>query len=228
MKLLINCSIYLTLLAFISCSSQDDLETLVFNHDFEDSIPEISYIDSTYTTYDKIDERFFEYNDSRNLGRFGTGGMTLNLEGLPEHQWMRISFDFFVHDKWEGNGERGNGEDVVIFNVDETNFHFSSIVNTKCTGQDCIAVQSFPNKINRGNNPENADVNDPFLPGVCHFEGEIGGSKLIKFAYRIQHSSENVRINIAAGIKDAGPDLCLKSWSIDNLKVSVISLAEIQ
>lgn len=228
MKRLSQIALFLSILSLTNCSRQEALETLVYFNDFEDGYPEYHSVDSVHATYDQASERYFRFNGSRNLGRFETGGLILNIEGLPAHQWLRISFDFYVHDKWEGNGLRGNGEDVVIFNVDALNLHFSSIVNTACIGQDCEAVQSFPNRIGQGQNPENSNVARSDLPGVCHFKEVVGGTKLIKFANRIPHTSNNLRVNIAAGIKDAGPDLCLKSWSLDNLKISVIDLPELQ
>jgi|GEM_PF-2852222 len=222
-------SIMIVGLLTYNCARQTADEIVVYENDFErDLIDAYQRVDSVNTSFDQISENYFHFNGSRNLGRFDTGGIILDLEGLPEHQWLRISFDFYVHDNWEGNGLRGNGEDVVIFNVDQLNLHFSSIVNTGCIGQDCDAVQSFPNRIGEGQNPENAGVINDELPGVCHFEGQVGGTKLIKFANRVPHGSTTVRVNIAAGIKDAGTDLCLKSWSIDNLKISTISLPENQ
>lgn len=212
---------------FIACTNQPAEEILVYENDFErDLINAFQRTDTSFVSFDQSSEQYFEFNGSRNLGRFSTGGLTLNLIGLPKHQWLRISFEFYVHDNWEGNGLRGNGEDVVILNIDDLNVHFSSIINTKCLTRDCEAIQSFPDRIKSSENPENSGVSDPSLLGVCKFKNEIGGSKLIKFADLYPHSSANLRVNIAAGIKDAGFDLCMKSWSIDNLKIIAVSLPE--
>jgi len=209
-----------------SCISQDAEELTIYFNDYESDEQAYTAVDTAYSSYDQISEVFSNFNKTRTLGRFGTGGLTLNIEGIEEHQWIRISFDFYVHDKWEGNGLRGNGQDVMILNIDKRNVYFSSIVNTKCQTYDCEEIQSFPNRIGEGNNKENAGIEDPSLPGVCFYKDEIGGSKLIRYTEVFQHTSTNLEINIAAGIKDAGPDLCLKSWSIDNMKISTISLPE--
>lgn len=219
-------SLVLLTLLLNSCISQDAEESLIYFNDYETNGPIYTGIDTPFSSYDQVDEQFFYFNKSRNLGRFGTGGHTLNLNGIQEHQWIRISFDFYVHDKWEGNGLRGNTQDVIILNIDQRNVYFSSIVNTKCQTLDCDITQSFPNRIGEANNKENSGIEDPSLPGVCFFKDEIGGSKLIRYAEVFQHTSSSLEVNIAAGIKDAGTDLCLKSWSIDNMKISTISLPQ--
>ena len=219
----------LTVSLFIttSCSKEEVVETILYSDSFEQNVAiETQSIDTSFMTFDKIGYQYFQFEGSRNLGRFATGGLTLNLKGIETHQLLRVEFDLYIHDKWEGNGERGNTQDVFILNVGSQTDHFSSIVNTKCMTRDCEAIQSYPAIIGFGNNPENAGVTDPTLPGVCHFAGESGGTKLIKFNRIYPHTSADFKLNIAAGIKDAGPDLCLKSWSIDNLKVSSLSLLE--
>lgn len=209
-----------------SCDERLVDEQVIFWDDYElDRTPTIRNVRGSYIFHNST-ERYFDFNGSRNLGRFERGGITLNLEGIPEHDYLRISFDLYIHDKWEGNGERGNGEDVFIMNIDNSTLYFSSIINTKCQTQDCETIQSFPDIINIRQNPENAEVKDASLPGVCHFKGERGGSKLIEIARQYPHGSSDLRLNIAADIKDAGPDLCLKSWSIDNLKVTIVELPE--
>lgn len=225
MQKFIILAVLLIAIHLTGCTPQDAVERVIYFNDYEANEP-IHSVDTAFVTYDQISETFFQFNNTRTLGRFGTGGLTLKLEGIQEHQWIKISFDFYVHDKWEGNGLRGNGEDVIILNIDNRNVYFSSIVNTKCQTFNCETNQSFPQRIGEANNKENASIADPSLPGVCFFKDEIGGTKLIRYTEVFQHSSSNLEINVAAGIKEAGADLCLKSWSFDNLKISTISLPE--
>ncbi|MCO6359510.1 hypothetical protein [Roseivirga pacifica] len=214
------------LLFCLGCSKNSVDEQVIFWDDFEQTnSPEVGS-DVGYYTFHNADERYIEFNGSRNLGQFERGGITLNLGGIPEHDYLRISFDLYIHDKWEGNGERGNGEDVFIMNIDGATLYFSSIINTKCQTQECEGVQSFPDIIKTTTNPENAEVKNASLPGLCHYKGEIGGSKLIQIARKYPHATSDLKLRIAADIKDAGPDLCYKSWSIDNLKVTSVELPE--
>lgn len=217
---------FTTLFTVLGCGERLVDEQVIFWDDFEPNNSAHVGSDSSYYLYHNANERYVNFNGSRNLGLFERGGITLNLEGIPEHDYIRISFDLYIHDKWEGNGERGNGEDVFIMNIDRATLYFSSIINTKCQTKDCETVQSFPDIINVRDNPENAEVKDASLPGVCHFKGERGGSKLIQIARRYPHGANQLQLKIAADIKDAGIDLCLKSWSIDNLKITTIELPE--
>jgi len=217
--------LFATTLLLNSCRQNQANETTIYFNDFEINNAFIEDgIDTSFIIYHNSTEHFFDFNGSKNLGRFERGGITLNLQGAIEHQFVRVKFDLYIHDKWEGDGLRGNNEDVFILNIDDSNIFFSSIINTKCLTTDCQSRQSFPNRVGEGFNPENANVFDPNLPGVCHFIGEAGGSKLIRIVQLLPHSSQNLKINIGADIKQSGFDLCLKSWSIDNLSISVITL----
>jgi len=172
-------------------------------------------------------QSYFNFNGSRVLGRFARGGIEIFFEDLEAHDFVQVSYDLYIHDNWEGNGLRGNGEDVTILSIGPTTVFFSSIINTKCLGQNCTTVQSFPSIIRERSHPENANVTDPSLPGVCLWKGEIGGSKRIRVEERRFHTAANLRVNIAADIKDAGADLCNKSWSIDNLQIKTIRVVDL-
>ena len=89
--------------------------------------------------------------------------------------------------------------------------------------KNCEAVQEF-SRHNRRKliKSESTGVFDPAFTPVCHFKDEVGGSKQIKISKLFPHVSDELRVTIASGIKNAGSDLCLKSWSVDNLKISTI------
>ena len=112
---------YSALLIFVvllnSCRQDQAQESIIYFNDFETSNTILeNKIDTSYTTYHNSSERFFEFNGSRNLGRFERGGITLELEGIESHQFVKLEFDLYIHDNWEGNGARGNTEDVFILN----------------------------------------------------------------------------------------------------------------
>jgi len=203
------------------CTFDQVDELVIYHHTYEQFSPlEQKGHNIAFTTYHNAEERYFAFDGDRNLGRFERGGITQVIEGIIPHNYIRVQFDLYIHDKWEGNGLRGNGQDVFIFKIDNSTLHFSSIINTKCLDRNCEASQSFPNIIGQGTNPENAGINRADLLGVCHYKDESGGTKLIKIDQLFPHASKNLSINIAADIKESGSDLCLKSWSLDNLKVT--------
>ncbi|KOF03980.1 hypothetical protein OB69_02955 [Roseivirga seohaensis subsp. aquiponti] len=216
----------LNIIALTSCTNGQPEETLVYSNDFEGSSlvqKEFGSINYAYNT----SEKWFKFDGNTVLGRFGLGGIIIELKDLPTHDYFIVEYDFYVHDNWEGNGLRGNGEDVLIFNVDNTSIYFSSIINSKCIDQNCDTVQSFPDVIKSRTNPENANVTNPNLPGVCYWKGEIGGSKKFHIKELIPHSSVSSNITIGADIKDAGSDLCFKSWSVDNIKVTTVRVIDL-
>lgn len=225
MKKIIGFLFVLILALASGCLRGQPEEKIIFDLDFEDD--RISQGESFLQFGATASQKYFNFNGSRVLGRFARAGIDILFENLEEHDFVEVSYDLYIHDNWEGNGLRGNGEDVIILNIGPTTVFFSSILNTKCIDQSCTGVQSFPNIIRTISNPENADVADPTLPGVCKWAGEVGGTKKIRVEERRFHSASDLRVNIAADIKDAGADFCNKSWSIDNLQIKTIRVVDL-
>ena len=221
--LALSCVLFLPWVS--GCLRGQPEEEIIFELDFEDD--RISQGENFMQFGGTASQQYFNFNGSRVLGRFATGGINIFFTELNEHDFVEVSYDLYIHDNWEGNGLRGNGEDVTILNIGPTTVFFSSIINTQCIDQSCTEVQSFPNIIRTRSNPENADVADPTLPGVCKWAGEVGGSKKIRIEERRFHSASDLRVNIAADIKDAGADFCNKSWSIDNLQIKTIRVVDL-
>lgn len=224
MKNFLSLLLVLLIPSLTSCLRGQPEEQVIFELDFEDD--QIAQ-GKGFMQFGGTEQKYFNFNGSRVLGRFATAGIDILFDDLDEHDFVEVSYDLYIHDNWEGNGLRGNGEDVVILNIGPTTVFFSSIINTKCIDQSCTAIQSFPNIIRRQMHPENANVADPTLPGVCLWAGEIGGTKKIRIEERRFHSAANLRVNIAADIKDAGADFCNKSWSIDNLQIKTIRVVDL-
>jgi hypothetical protein len=225
MKEFISLFLILLIFSLTGCLRGQPDQQVIFKLDFEDD--QISQGKGNMQFSTSLAQRYFNFNGSRVLGRFGTGGIDIIFDNLNAHDIVEVRYDLYIHDNWEGNGLRGNGEDVTILNIGPTTVFFSSIINTKCLDQSCTAVQSFPSIIRKQIHLENSNVTDPSLPGVCLWKGEIGGSKKIRIEKRIYHAAPNLRVNIAANIKDAGIDFCNKSWSIDNLEIKTIRVVDL-
>ena len=216
--------LFLWMCALSGCLNGQLEEIVIYEDDFENSSPNaIIPPENGFIQFGKIDS----YQGSNVMGRYGTGGFFINLFELPPHDQLRITFDLYIHDGWEGNRPSvDGGEDVFILNLNRSLIYFSSIINTQCLGFDCGTIQSFPNFLGT-DNPENAGVADPNLPGVCLFAGEAGGTKRFRIDRVLPHSSEDVVLQIGADIKNAGEDLCNKSWSIDNIKITSIRIPDL-
>jgi hypothetical protein len=64
---------------------------------------------------------------------------------------------------------------------------------------------------------------------VCEFEDKIGGSKKNFYRKRFNQGSDEIKLTLAAQLTRVNTEeFCLKSWSIDNLKVVGINIPEIQ
>jgi len=225
MKNFLSLLLVLLIPSLTGCLRGQPEEQVIFELDFEDD--QVAQGEGFMRFNAPATQSYFNFNGSRVLGRFARGGIDILFDSLGVHDFVEVKYDLYIHDNWEGNGLRGNGEDVIILNIGPSTVFFSSIVNTKCLDQNCTAVQSFPSIIRRQNHPENANVADPTLPGVCLWEGEVGGSKKIRIEARRFHTAADLRVNIAADIKDAGVDLCNKSWSIDNLQIKTIRVVDL-
>ena len=44
----------------------------------------------------------FSYEGSQLLGRYGNNNIALNLSNLPAHDSVRVEFDLFIGDTWDG------------------------------------------------------------------------------------------------------------------------------
>ena len=199
-------------------------ETVIYEDDFESSPTAVIPPENGFIQGGIIGE----YEGTNVMGRYGRGGFFINIFELPEHDQVRITFDLYIHDGWEGNRPSVNGgEDVFIMNLGNSTLYFSSIINTKCLGNTCDGVQSFPNIIGGRNNPENAGVAETGLPGVCLFANEVGGTKRIRIDRVHPHSANSLVLQIGADIKNAGDDLCNKSWSVDNIKITSIRIPDL-
>lgn len=213
-------------MSLIGCLSGQVEETIIYLNDFEDDLNGVS---NTMSTAKYSDSRTESYNGSTVLGRYGFDGITINLEDIPSFDFIEVSFEINIHDKWEGNGGvfNNNTPDIFIFNIDDFNIVYSTFVNTTCQSQDCNSAQSYPQSFG-ATNPENSDAYVTNLPGVCEFKDVLGGSKKYKYLKRFNQSGSSIKFSLGAQLSGVTTtNFCLKSWSIDNLKVVGITIPEI-
>ena len=214
-------------LCFSSCIKGQPKETLIYFNDFENGIEEHSGLPLTASLSDTRTE---QVNGTYVLGRYGFDNFKLSLESIDSYDFIEISFDINIHDKWEGNGTPENSwqPDIFIFNIYEFNIIYSSFVNTGCQGKDCDGIQSYPESL--GNiNPENADAINSTLKGVCFFSDHQGGSKKFRFKKRFNQTGSSLEFTFGAQLtRVTSDDYCLKSWSIDNIEVVGINIPEIR
>ncbi len=156
------------------------------------------------------DIKIVDYNGSKVLGRFNNGRIDLAIHQLPRHQAVSVQFDLFIHDKWENTLWKMeiDGQEKLL-----TGFsNFTAI------------QQSYPNWLGNGSTlfPAGANSFNKNLPGACSMASQPNGTSEYKMEQTFQHSDADFSFSCS----DAGNYFnlnCERSWSIDNLKITLIN-----
>ena len=215
----------LIFITLFSCSNPLDRiqsNELFYNNDFESG--DLDAIDGA---------RLITFNNTTVLGNYNNDGFTLNLNNIGAHDLINISFDLYIHDSWDGNFngippdqsdawfiELRTGIDTdpsTPFNVWETSFS-----NSICNPVFCLK-QSYPNVFPFDNLPR--EGSSQLLPGFCSLASNVDGTVLYTIEKGFEHTDNALVINFYDKLyqPNAVDEKCDESWSLDNLKIRVIS-----
>ena len=220
----------LLLLLFIliilsSCSKSVELKRneLIYNNDFESG--DLDAIDGA---------QLMNFNNTTVLGNYNNDSFTLNLNNIGSHNFISISFDLYIHDSWDGNFNNIDPDqpdawfielipDIdsypsTPFNVWETTFS-----NSVCNTALCLR-QSYPNVFPFENVPRRGFSR--LLPGLCSLASNSDGTTLYTIEKIFEHKDNALLIRFYDKLyqPNSVDEKCDESWSLDNLKVRVISL----
>ena len=166
------------------------------------------------------------------MGMYNNDGFDLTLEDLPEHDFIHVYFDLYIHDTWEGNanmrGDENLGPDLWIMEFDrdekinpgDKQKFVTTFSNGLCTHNWCF-TQSYPNEFPFMNDARLGANND--LIGRCLWQGSQNGTSVYRIDRIFPHDRTNTTISfydLLIQEKDFSP-ICDESWSLDNLSVSV-------
>ena len=228
----------LFLLVLINSCSYPKLtrDELVYDNDFEESV--LTEIDGGSIS---------DYNNTKVLGNYNNDGFTLHLSDIGDHDYVYVSFDLYIHGSWDGNfngfdKETHGFEDKpdiwgmelrpdmdryqsLDFQRFETTFS-----NSPCWPNYCLR-QSYPNTFPFENNPKvgSTKVN---LKENCIAEGwNNQKTTLYKIEKGFDHSGNALILRFydklfqPNAVDNFGNSIekCDESWSLDNLKIRVIS-----
>ena len=221
---------FLLLILINSCSYPEiSRDELIYNNNFENN--NFNEIDGVTTSI---------FNNSTVLGDFNNDGFTLHLEDPKGHDYVFISFDLYIHGTWDGNlnGFDNDKPDKWVMELDpEMNLIKDSSIgkfvttfsNSTCFSNYCLR-QSYPEIYPYENVPKkgSASVN---LPKKCTNSFFGGETTLYKIEKGFRHSGNAVAIKFYDQLYQPNAidkdgivqSKCDESWSIDNLKVRVIS-----
>ena len=214
----------LVLITLFFCCKPDELtrNELVYNNDFESG--DLDAIDGA---------QLITFNNTTVLGNYNNDGFTLSLNDIGAHDLIYITFDLYIHDSWDGNF---NGFDpdqadawfielVSDFDTDPSNpsdLWETSFSNSVCNPVYCLR-QSYPEDFPFENLPRKGSSR--LLPGLCSLESDENGTSLYTIEKGFEHTGNALLINFYDKLyqPNVADERCDESWSLDNLKVRVIT-----
>ncbi len=207
--------VFFLLFIAYSCKSRVQNEIVVYNNTFENS--NLSGI---------VDGAITQFNNTSVLGQYNNGGFTLNVNDLPRHDLIIISFDLYIHDSWDGNKLTPNGPDVWKMLVDGNTYIDASFANESCIPGNFCPPQSYPlNYPNNYNNPKTGAYRTD-LPGVCKLVNNPDGTTLYRIVKTFKHSDKALLLQCLDKLvqTDTATPKCDESWSVDNIIIKAITL----
>lgn len=201
-------------ISFSSCFKNLPDKMLVYENGFEDNSKTNFRIFNDLGEVDSL--KITTYNGSKVFGRFNTNYVLFRKDTLPNHNAIRIEFDLYIHDKWDGNNVPAGATYPDIWQM--------------AIDKNPVILTSFSNGTFNQSYPDNYKTiminNKPFsnswelLPGVCALSGNLKGTSHYKIDYTTSHFGP-LQIALSDNTNPIN-SLCLKSWSIDNLRITAI------
>lgn len=200
-----------------SCKKDVKSDTEVYNNNFESS-------DLKNITGGAIDI----FNGTHVLGRYNNGSFQLKLTNLPKHDIIKITFDLYIHDGWDGSQSFADnlfGPDLWQMIVDDKTYINTTFSNAECQPGNICPSQAYPGNYPTNNNPRTGAVNVS-LPGACLNQASPNGTSLYHIVKTIDHSNSNVTLTCLDHLidKNVADAKCNESWSIDNIQITAVSL----
>jgi gliding motility-associated-like protein len=153
------------------------------------------------------------YNGSKTLGPFANDSISFNLTVLPPHDSIRVTFDLYIHDTWEGDCSVV-GSDKFRFKNGNTNVLNTTFSNSpSCT-------QKYSSDGVTGSYPAFHDATTAGLPRRCDINGVTTKYTITK---SFRHLSSVLNLSWVGELVDTvdNTTLCDESWTLDNIVVEV-------
>jgi len=177
-----------------------------------------------------------DFNGSKVMGNFNNSGFELSLQDIPEHNYIQISFDLYIHDSWDGNSNELNPSEIdhdawiMEFDPDEklkvtekiyfeTTFSNGLCIPGFCYNQSYPHFFPFPNEARQEAIREN-------LPGLCLWKTSPTGTSRYKIVkvYPHNRNASVIRFYDRLIQTNSFDPKCDESWSLDNLKITVLTI----
>jgi hypothetical protein len=221
-----NFGFYIFILILFCCSCEDptlEQEYIYFNN-FDNG--DYTGISGVYIS---------EFDGDLVMGNYNNRGFQLSLDDLPEHEYIRVTFDLYIHDSWDGNSNETSppGEDhdawFIEFDPDQNIKASEKILfettfsNGLCTPGFCYS-QSYPREFPFPMDAR-SEASSLRLPGLCLWQDTPNGTSLYKLDKVFRHNRKSTVISFYDRLVQPNTPfpLCDESWSLDNLSVTVFS-----
>ncbi len=147
------------------------------------------------------------------LGEFGTGGTTLSLSGLPDHEFIQLEFDLYVIRSWDGSlthdGVQFVGPDrfgVLVDGAPALDTTFSNRGG---------GVQSYPDAFGEGTHPARTGA---AANNTLGYNFGVPMDAVYRVRLAVPHDADSVTFDFLANLVGAG--IGEESWGIDNVTVT--------
>lgn len=219
--------IYLLFILLLTTNCEENIskDTEVYFNDFE--LNDLNNISGG---------NFTSFNESQVIGNFNNDGFTLTLNDLPDHDYLIVEMDLYIHDSWDGNKNElnppGSDQDKWILELDsgqfnkasDDTFYETTFSNGPCISYQCL-TQSYPNIYPFINDPKTGSARVP-LPGLCHLADDPWGTTLYRFEKWFRHTKTEVNISFYDRLLQTNSPnpKCDESWSVDNLRIRIATI----
>ena len=187
------------------------------------------------------------YNNTKVIGNYNNDGFTLHLNDINEHDYVSVSFDLYIHGSWDGNFNGFNQENFGVDDrpdiwgmelrpemenyqdIDFQRFE-TTFSNSVCNPIYCLR-QSYPNNYPFENNPKTGSDKTNLVENCITPEWNNKKTSLYKIEKGFNHRGNALVIRFydklfqpnAVDVNGDSIEKCDESWSLDNIKIRVIS-----
>ncbi len=204
----------------LACREKLSTSAVVYENNFEDGTVGI--------VGEKLDTTHF--NGSMVLGNLHNETISLSLDDLPDHEYITVLFDLYIHDSWDGNQGSVDGPDLWTFEAKtfENKFRSTDLIfvtsfsNSPCVSAHCLD-QSFPNVFPFPNLPRTETSAN--LPGFCELSASSQGTSLYQMERTFKHQASNLFLSFTGDLNQMNVEdpRCNESWSLDNLTIIILN-----
>ena len=205
--------IFIVVTTFIGCTKKLTKSFIVYENDFERegqktvSIYDINGLVNT--------SKIFDFNGSKVLGPFNNNATKFSIKNIPEHNVLEVAYDLYIHDNWQGNTKASNGiPDLFVVNYDG-NLKFLTTFSNHTP-----YLQGYPDWYPAGNNPTYGNAIQINLPGRCLWKDSAQGTSLYRIVQSFGHDQPSFELSLSDALQPFAA-ICEKSWSIDELTITV-------